>query len=168
MAELETQRTLVKSPPELWAEVSNPAALGRRLADFGEIRITRLIPEKTVAWEGDRASGTVELEVSGWGTRVRLTATARTDAPGPPAAADRITAVIVPEDEDDPLGKLAEPRPAPPPPVRVTGRPSAAERSAARMASRAAAASATSDPSAARPEPRSRPGAETAQAGHLL
>ena len=41
---------------------------------FGEIRITRLEPESTVAWEGERASGTVRLEPSGWGTRVILTA----------------------------------------------------------------------------------------------
>src|SRR3712207_8062279 len=68
------QRTLVKSPPELWAELSDPAALGRHLGEFGEIRITRLEPEDTVAWEGDRARGTVRLEPSGWGTRVTLTA----------------------------------------------------------------------------------------------
>ena len=41
---------------------------------FGEIRITRLEPETAVAWEGERASGTVRLEPSGWGTRVTLTA----------------------------------------------------------------------------------------------
>ena len=41
---------------------------------FGEIRITRLEPESAVAWEGERASGTVRLEPSGWGTRVILTA----------------------------------------------------------------------------------------------
>jgi hypothetical protein len=69
------QRTLVKSPPELWAEVSDAAALARHLGEFGEIRITRLEPETTVVWEGERASGTVELEKSGWGTKVTLTAT---------------------------------------------------------------------------------------------
>jgi len=68
-------RRLVKSPPELWAEVSSEDALGRHLAPFGEIRITRVEPETTVAWEGDRASGTVKLEPAGWGTRVILTAT---------------------------------------------------------------------------------------------
>ncbi len=68
------QRTLVKSPPELWADLSNPETLARRLGEFGEIRITHLVPERTVAWEGERASGTVEIEPSGWGTKVRLTA----------------------------------------------------------------------------------------------
>src|SRR3954453_14987774 len=67
------QRTLVKSPPELWSEVSDAAALARRLEAFGEIRITRLEAEDTVAWEGDRARGTVVLEPSGWGTKVTLT-----------------------------------------------------------------------------------------------
>ena len=74
MADPRAQRTLVKSPPELWAMVSDNQALGRHLEPFGEIRITRLEPETTVAWEGDRACGTVELEASGWGTRVTLTA----------------------------------------------------------------------------------------------
>lgn len=74
------QRTLVKSPPELWAELSNPESLARRLGEFGEIRITRLVPEQTVAWEGERASGTVEIEPSGWGTKVRLSAKATAPA----------------------------------------------------------------------------------------
>ncbi|MDX6680703.1 MAG: hypothetical protein QOG94_742, partial [Solirubrobacteraceae bacterium] len=68
-------RRLVKSPPELWAEVSSEDSLGRHLAPFGEIRITRVSAETTVAWEGDRVSGTVELEPTGWGTKVSLTAT---------------------------------------------------------------------------------------------
>jgi hypothetical protein len=65
---------LVKSPPGLWAQVSDEDALGLRLGQFGEIRITRADPETTVAWEGDRASGTVRLESAGWGTTVTLTA----------------------------------------------------------------------------------------------
>jgi hypothetical protein len=74
MEQFTAQRQLVKSPPELWAEVSDEDALGRRLAQFGEIRITRVEPETTVAWEGDRASGTVQLAATGWGTKVTLTA----------------------------------------------------------------------------------------------
>jgi hypothetical protein len=69
-------RTLVKSAPELWAECSVADSLARHLGQFGEIRITRLEPETTVAWEGTRASGTVRLEPSGWGTQVTLTAVA--------------------------------------------------------------------------------------------
>jgi len=67
-------RTLVKSPPELWAECSDAASLARHLGLFGEIRITRLEPETAVALEGEHASGTVRLEPSGWGTKVELTA----------------------------------------------------------------------------------------------
>jgi hypothetical protein len=77
------QRTLVKSPPELWAEVSDVATLARHLGEFGDIRITRLEAETTVAWEGDTARGTVELAPSGWGTTVTLRAEAV--APEPPA-----------------------------------------------------------------------------------
>jgi hypothetical protein len=73
MTEHQTSRTLVKSAPELWAECSDAASLARHLGAFGEIRITKLEPETTVAWEGTAASGTVRLEPSGWGTRVTLT-----------------------------------------------------------------------------------------------
>ena len=69
------ERTLVKSPPELWAELSDIALLGRLLeAPCGEIVITRSRPEQSLAWVGTRTSGTVELATAGWGTRVRLTA----------------------------------------------------------------------------------------------
>lgn len=74
MDHVTTRRRLVKSPPELWAEVSDPAALARRLGELGEIRITRKLPETTVAWEAERAAGIVEIEASGWGTRVSLSA----------------------------------------------------------------------------------------------
>ena len=77
MSEYQASRTLVKSPPELWAECSDARSLARHLGDdVGEIRIRRLEPETTVAWEGERISGTVRLEPSGWGTKVTLTAAA--------------------------------------------------------------------------------------------
>jgi hypothetical protein len=71
---LEAKRTLVKSGPELWAEVSDPAALGRHLAAFGDLRITRTEAEALVEWEAERAAGSVTLAESGFGTRVVLTA----------------------------------------------------------------------------------------------
>ena len=74
MSEHQAARTLVKSAPELWMACSEEASLARHLKPFGEIRITRLEPETAVAWEGERASGTVRLEPSGWGTKVTLTA----------------------------------------------------------------------------------------------
>src|ERR1700686_3614446 len=75
MISSEVQRTLVKSPPELWAELSDPALLARHLGELGEIRITRVEPEQTVEWEAENANGTVQIKPSGWGTRVPLTVT---------------------------------------------------------------------------------------------
>jgi len=74
MSDLSATRTLVKSAPELWAQCSDPDSLARHLHAFGEIRITRLEPERAVVWEGERARGTVLIESSGWGTKVTLTA----------------------------------------------------------------------------------------------
>src|ERR671918_2419401 len=74
MPDLTAKRTLVKSPPELWSELSEVERLARHLGAFGEIKITKLEPEHTVAWEGEGASGTVSIEPSGWGTKVTLTA----------------------------------------------------------------------------------------------
>jgi hypothetical protein len=86
--EHQASRTLVKSPPELWAECSEAASLARHIGEFGEIRITRLEPETSVSWEAEHASGTVEIEPSGWGTRVTLTAqTKGTEAVPEPAEA---------------------------------------------------------------------------------
>jgi hypothetical protein len=77
----EAKRTLVKSGPELWAELTDPGALAGHLGPFGAVRITRTTPETLVEWEGDRATGTVRLEPSGWGTRVVLTSES---PPAPP------------------------------------------------------------------------------------
>ncbi len=80
MVSSEVQRTLVKSPPELWAELGDPAALGRHFAFFGEVRIKNVVPEKSVEWVGDDATGMVTINASGWGTKVTLHA-AREVAP---------------------------------------------------------------------------------------
>jgi len=89
MPALSVNRTLVKSPPELWSELSEVERLADHLGKFGEIRITKVEPEKTVAWEGEHGSGTVEIEASGWGTKVTLSAAvAEASAePAVPAAA---------------------------------------------------------------------------------
>ena len=118
MTDHEASRTLVKSPPELWAECSDAASLARHLGQFGEIRITRLEPETAVAWEGEEVSGTVRLEPTGWGTKVILTAR-RPDADEPPPAAFEAAApepasmpdpVVEPEPEPEPV---VEPEPEP-------------------------------------------------------
>jgi hypothetical protein len=99
MIESRAQRTLVKSPPELWSELSDAESLARHLGEFGEIRITRLEPETAVAWEGESASGTVELQASGWGTKVTLTAVLdqRTETEAEPVVETAPAAVTEPE-----------------------------------------------------------------------
>jgi hypothetical protein len=105
MPEIQASRRLVKSPPELWAEVSDAASLARHLGEVGEITITRLEPETTVAWEGERASGTVELAPAGWGTSVTLTA-------APAGAAEAESEPVAVELEPE---LVAEEAPAPAP-----------------------------------------------------
>ncbi len=106
MPAIQASRRLVKSPPELWAEVSDAASLARHLGEVGEIAITRLEPETAVAWEGEHASGTVELAPAGWGTSVTLTAEPTAAAePEPPAE----------------LAAAPEPTPEPPAEPEATG-----------------------------------------------
>jgi hypothetical protein len=77
MATVEVERTLVKSPPELWEELAAPDGLRRWL---GDVRVSAAEPPHRLSWEGDVAAGVIELEASGWGTKVR--ALAETGAPG--------------------------------------------------------------------------------------
>jgi hypothetical protein len=112
MPEIQASRRLVKSPPELWAEVSDAASLARHLGEVGEITITRLEPETTVAWEGERASGTVELAPAGWGTSVTLTAEPVAAADEPPAPEPAPESVEVAEPEEPVATAEPEPEPA--------------------------------------------------------
>jgi len=87
MGAVQAQRTLVKSVPEVWAELSEDGVLGRMLGGrFGEIRLTHLTPESSIEWESELAAGLVELEPSVFGTRVRLSALIA-EPPPPPAVA---------------------------------------------------------------------------------
>jgi hypothetical protein len=70
MPSVEVSRTLVKSPPELWAELE-----GDRLTEaVGQVKIETTEPERELCWKADGASGTAKLEPSSWGTKVTLTA----------------------------------------------------------------------------------------------
>lgn len=123
MPAIQASRRLVKSPPELWAEVSDAASLARHLGEVGEITITRLEPETTVAWEGEHASGTVELAPAGWGTAVTLTAepveaAVAQEPPAPeaapePGAPDPTPAAVVIEPEPERVEAEPEPTPEP-------------------------------------------------------
>src|SRR3954453_16215936 len=70
MTTVEVSRTLVKSPPELWAELEGDC-LSKAI---GEVTIQPTEPERALAWEADGASGTAVLEPAGWGTKLTLTA----------------------------------------------------------------------------------------------
>jgi hypothetical protein len=110
MAHLSANRTLVKSPPELWSELSEVESLARHLGEFGEITISHLHPEHTVAWEGEHARGTVELEAAGWGTKVTLSAA----LPEPDGEVPETPEPVAQEPAED-AGEPAEPEPAPAP-----------------------------------------------------
>ena len=116
MTELHASRTLVKSPPELWAECSDAASLARHLGQFGQIRITRLDPETAVAWEGERTRGTVRIEPAGWGTKVILTAVAVSEQP--PAALEEPRAAL--EEPSEPPEEFVGPSEGQPEPVQAT------------------------------------------------
>jgi hypothetical protein len=155
MNEHVASRTLVKSPPELWAECSDASSLTRHLDQFGEIKITQLDPETAVAWEGERVSGTVRIEPSGWGTRVTLTvATPEPEPVVPPeAVAEPVVspeAVAEPEPEPEPE---AVAKPEPEPAVMPHRRPGLV----ARLLERFAAMRAPVEPAAAAPEPEPEP-----------
>jgi hypothetical protein len=70
MPTFEVSRTLVKSPPELWEELSGDclaqAIDGARVEPAEEAGALR--------WEAEGARGTAHIESSGWGTKVTLTA----------------------------------------------------------------------------------------------
>src|SRR5215208_7928903 len=105
MPDLTAKRTLVKSPPELWEELSEAEGLAKHFGAFGEITITKLEPEHTVAWEGEHGSGTVSIEPSGWGTKVTL------HAELPEAAepeADEAEVEQVQEAQPEPIAEVEE------------------------------------------------------------
>jgi hypothetical protein len=118
----EVRRTLVKSPPELWTELSDPTTLGRHLGELGAIRIVGTEPERVVVWEaaasdGAGTSGRVEIEPSGWGTRVTLSASRAIVAPEPRSVAEPEPEAIAPEAMEfepeaiEPEPELIEPEP---------------------------------------------------------
>jgi len=152
--EHEASRTLVKSPPELWAECSEAASLARHLGEFGEIKITRLEPETAVAWEGERASGTVRIEPSGWGTRVTLKAQLEVEAAAEPepVAEPEPEPVAEPEPLAEPVAET-EPEPEPEPVAEPAQEPEAEPPVATEPEPVPVAAQPEPAPVAAEPEP---------------
>src|ERR1700679_3764500 len=113
MISSEVQRTLVKSPPELWAELSDPAALARHLGELGEIRIVRTEPERVVEWAAEHATGVVSIKPSGWGTRVTLSATRERSAEPEVDGATREEPDITPKAAEEAAQPDAAPEPEP-------------------------------------------------------
>ena len=74
MAPVELERTLVKSPPELWSEIGSEEALRRWL---GDVRVEAAEAPGRLEWARRDSVGVIELEASGWGTRVRAVAKAK-------------------------------------------------------------------------------------------
>jgi hypothetical protein len=112
----EVQRTLVKSPPELWAELSDPDTLARHLSELGEVRITSVDPESSVRWEATDATGCIEIKPSAWGTKVTLSVTSKASETRPRVAPHQQSA----------SSPLPAETPAPPssPPAASTPEPS--------------------------------------------
>ena len=86
MATVQIERTLVKSPPELWEELAAPDGLRRWL---GDVRVRAAEPPNRLEWDSDVAEGVIELEASGWGTKVRALAEA-----GGPGVEERLTHLL--------------------------------------------------------------------------
>jgi hypothetical protein len=70
MPSVEVSRTLVKSPPELWAELEGDCLTEA----VGDVKIESKQPERSLSWKAPGARGTATLEPSSWGTKVTLTA----------------------------------------------------------------------------------------------
>jgi hypothetical protein len=87
MATVELERTLVKSPPELWEELAAPDGLRRWL---GDVRVRAAEPPNRLEWDSDVAEGVIELEASGWGTKVRALA----EGGGAPGVEERLTGLL--------------------------------------------------------------------------
>jgi hypothetical protein len=66
---VELERRLVKSPLELWERLVAEVSLSRWL---GEVRVSAAHPPHRLEWEVQGAKGVIELESSGWGTKVRV------------------------------------------------------------------------------------------------
>jgi hypothetical protein len=98
---VELQRTLVKSPPELWDELSSEPGISRWLGN--EIRIYKTEAPKRLEWSGRGARGVIELEPSGWGTRVRAQASIE-----PPPRLGRLFGRTDEQDVEQCLGQLLD------------------------------------------------------------
>jgi hypothetical protein len=71
MPSVELERRLVKSALELWDELVLQDGLSRWL---GQVRVSGADPPHRLEWAVVGADGVIELQSSGWGTKVRVQA----------------------------------------------------------------------------------------------
>ncbi|MGH2905553.1 MAG: hypothetical protein ACRDKI_02145 [Solirubrobacterales bacterium] len=102
MPEYKIARTLVKSPPEIWAELQQAEHLAELLGDDA-IKITKTEGETALEWAGSSARGRIEIEESSWGTKVKLTADVTE------AVAEPEPVAVEPEPEPEPEPVAEEP-----------------------------------------------------------
>jgi hypothetical protein len=69
MPTIELERSLVKSAPELWDDLASENRLSGWL---GEVRVSAAYPPYRLEWDAQGATGVIELESAGLGTRVRV------------------------------------------------------------------------------------------------
>jgi uncharacterized protein YndB with AHSA1/START domain len=67
MYSIEVERTLVRSPHEVWDKLFDHPGIARWL---GGVQIDRVEPPTRIEWNFRRADGVIELEAAPWGTRV--------------------------------------------------------------------------------------------------
>lgn len=88
------EKTLVKSPPELWELVDDRELMRRWSAaltgTWGEVSVVEREPGERLAWEAASADARVELELAekGWGTTVSIRIAGDGVGDGGPAALD--------------------------------------------------------------------------------
>jgi uncharacterized protein YndB with AHSA1/START domain len=68
MYSIEVERTLVRSPHEVWDKLCDQPGIARWL---GGVQIDGVEPPTRIAWKFRGANGVIELEAAPWGTRVR-------------------------------------------------------------------------------------------------
>lgn len=73
MANVEVSRTLVKSPPEVWAELGRDGRLAELIGDES-LQVTVAEELAVLEWQAASSSGRIEIHASGWGTKVSLVA----------------------------------------------------------------------------------------------
>lgn len=73
MGSVSVSRTLVKSPPEVWAELERDGRLAE-LLEIESLEVTVAQELEVLEWQAETASGRIEIKASGWGTKVSLTA----------------------------------------------------------------------------------------------